>query len=249
MARSAELASVGSLPSKVAYAEVESADEPEADEHKHSDAWMRRYCRKIDCRILAYLMVLNVLNQSDRGSIGVAKVVGLEGDLGMVKNDFNVAATLFTVGYLSMEPFSNFVLKRVGASKLLPTLGVLWGAVCMAQGAISTKAQLFAIRVLLGVAECGFTAGTLLILGFFYPKRKLTARVGFFYLSSPLANVVSGPLASGLSQIHHHTIRRWQWVFLLEGAITVVVALLGYYVLQDHPERCRFLSADEKDFI
>ncbi|KAJ2764737.1 hypothetical protein IWQ57_005051, partial [Coemansia nantahalensis] len=75
MARSAELASVGSLPSKVAYAEVESADEPEADEHKHSDAWMRRYCRKIDCRILAYLMVLNVLNQSDRGSIGVAKVV------------------------------------------------------------------------------------------------------------------------------------------------------------------------------
>ncbi|KAJ2089359.1 hypothetical protein IW138_003527 [Coemansia sp. RSA 986] len=43
----------------------------------------------------------------------------------MTKNDFNVATTLFTVGYLSLEVFSNFVLKRVVVSKLLPTLGVL----------------------------------------------------------------------------------------------------------------------------
>ncbi|KAJ2214462.1 hypothetical protein EV179_003005 [Coemansia sp. RSA 487] len=70
-------------------------------------------------------IVLCVLGQSDRGSISVAKVAGLESDLRMTKNDFNVATTLFTVGYLSLEVFSNFVLKRVVVSKLLPTLGVL----------------------------------------------------------------------------------------------------------------------------
>ncbi|KAJ2711727.1 hypothetical protein H4R19_003106 [Coemansia spiralis] len=249
MAHTAEVSSVGSSGSKVEYAEVESINEVAADECTDGALRMRKYCQKIDWRILSYLVVLNVLNQSDRGSIGVAKVVGLESDLGMVGNDFNIAATLFTVGYLAVEPFSNFVLKRVGASKLLPTLGILWGTVCTLQGIISTKTQLYAIRVMLGVAECGFTAGTLLILGFFYPKSKLTARVGFFYLSSPLANVVSGPLASALSQIHHRTIRRWQWVFILEGIITVVVSLLGYFVLQDCPERSRFLSASEKEFI
>ncbi|KAJ2714699.1 hypothetical protein H4R19_001593 [Coemansia spiralis] len=210
---------------------------------------LARYCRKVDCRILAYAMVLNVLNQCDRGSIGVAKVVGLEKDLGMVKNDFNIAATLFSVGFIAVEPFSNLVLKRVGASRLLPTLGILWGTVSALHGVVSTKGQLYAMRVLLGMTECGFLAGIYMLMVFFYPKHAVTVRAGVFGVCTPVASVLSGPLASALSQIHHPTIRRWQWVFILEGAITVAVSLLGYSVLQDHPEGCRFLTADERKLI
>ncbi|KAJ2813914.1 hypothetical protein H4S07_000307 [Coemansia furcata] len=257
--------SIGSATSKVEYIDVGILggiiecsenlpgmvrDEPDVNSIDQQETQMlNRYCRKVDMRILAYAIVLCILNQSDRGSIGVAKLAGLESDLHMVKNDFNIATTLFTVGYLSLEMFSNFILKRVGASRLLPTLGVIWGVVCALQGVIQTKSQLFLMRILLGMAECGFTAGILLILSFFYPKDKLTTRAGLFYLSSPLANVVSGPLASALSHIHHPYIKRWQWIFILEGAITVIVALLGYYILQDHPEKCRFLNDEEKRFI
>ncbi|KAJ2722540.1 hypothetical protein GGI07_003247 [Coemansia sp. Benny D115] len=231
------------LESRAASPSSESMDPAKAEKK------LNKYCRKIDRNILIYAIVLCILNQSDRGSIGVAKVVGLEKDLGMENNDFNIATSLFTVGYLSLEMFSNFILKYVGASRLLPTLGVLWGLVCTLQGVINTKVQLYVMRLLLGMAECGFTAGILLILSFYYPKSKLTTRVGFFYLSSPLSNVFSGPLASALSNIHHPTIKRWQWVFILEGLITIVVAFLGYYILQDHPEKCRFLDEDEKEFI
>ncbi|KAJ2771771.1 hypothetical protein IWQ57_002063, partial [Coemansia nantahalensis] len=105
--------------SREASADVDTETAPDAspDSDAGSDAAeseraLARYCRKIDYRMLAYAMLLNVLNQCDRGSIGVAKVVGLEKDLGMTKNDFNIAATLFSVGYLAVEPFSNLVLKR-----------------------------------------------------------------------------------------------------------------------------------------
>ncbi|KAJ1861380.1 hypothetical protein LPJ73_001034 [Coemansia sp. RSA 2703] len=245
-----EVDSLGDSPISPDALELrQSADSMSEFDSEKTNRMLNKYCAKIDRRILVYAIVLCVLNQSDRGSIGVAKVVGLEKDLGMVNNDFNIAATLFTVGYLSLEVFSNFILKYVGASRLLPTLGVLWGLVCALQGVIRTKVQLYVMRLLLGMAECGFTAGILLILSFFYPKQRLTTRVGFFYLSSPLANVFSGPLASALSHINHPTIKRWQWVFILEGLITIVVAFLGYYVLQDHPEKCRFLSNEEKEFI
>ncbi|KAI8319923.1 MFS general substrate transporter [Martensiomyces pterosporus] len=247
------------MTSKPEYTSVNSANDSMlfSDERAEVDTLsekleekrLARYCRKVDLRILLYAVVLCILNQSDRGSIGVAKVVGLEHDLGMVKNDFNIATTLFTVGYLSLEFFSNFILKRVGASRLLPTLGIVWGMVCALQGIIHTKVQLFVMRILLGMAECGFTAGILLILSFYYPKSKLTARVGYFYLSSSLANVISGPLASALSHINHPTIKRWQWVFILEGVITIIVAFFGYFILQDHPERCSFLDDEERDFI
>ncbi|KAJ2773906.1 hypothetical protein IWQ57_001069, partial [Coemansia nantahalensis] len=108
---------------------------------------------------------------------------------------------------------------------------------------------LYVVRVLLGMSECGLVPGIYVLMTFFYPKRAVTARVGVFGLCTPVASVLAGPLASGLSQIHHRTIRRWQWVFILEGVITVAVSLLGYYVLQDHPEKCRFLSAAEKELI
>ncbi|KAI9471497.1 hypothetical protein LPJ78_003354 [Coemansia sp. RSA 989] len=247
-----EYPSVGAKVSKVEYAElndIELVATENAASTENQAGLLLSYCRKVDRRILLYITVLCILNQSDRGSIGVAKVVGLEKDLGMVKNDFNIASTLFTVGYLSLEFFSNFVLKWIGASRLLPTLGILWGLVCAMQGVINTKAQLYAMRVLLGMSECGFTAGSLLILSFYYPKSKMTSRISLFYLSSPLANVLSGPLASALSQIHHPTIKRWQWVFLLEGIMTIVVSIVGYFVLQDHPEKCRFLKPDEREFI
>ncbi|KAJ1883615.1 hypothetical protein LPJ66_011006, partial [Kickxella alabastrina] len=167
------------MSSKVEYIEVDTlggypepatdfiADDTSTEPTHDTPAAARKlnkYCRKIDTRILIYAIVLCVLNQSDRGSIGVAKVVGLEKDLGMVNNDFNIATTLFTVGYLSLEMFSNFLLKRIGASRLLPTLGILWGIVCALQGVIKTKTQLYVMRLLLGMAECGFTAGILLIL-------------------------------------------------------------------------------------
>ncbi|KAJ1939531.1 hypothetical protein EC988_007286, partial [Linderina pennispora] len=243
-------APIGSTQSKVEYQTVDSVEgSMDFLDAPDESRIIEKYCRKVDRRILLYAVCLCILNQSDRGSIGVAKVVGLEKDLGMEHNDFNVAATLFTVGYLSLEFFSNFVLKKVGASRLLPTLGILWGIVCTLQGVIRTKTQLFVMRVLLGMSECGFTAGMLLIISFYYPKSKLTARVGFFYLSSPIANCLSGPLASALSHINHPTIKRWQWVFLLEGIITIVVSLFGYFILQDHPEKCTFLTHEEKQFI
>ncbi|KAJ2907648.1 hypothetical protein GGI21_003677, partial [Coemansia aciculifera] len=99
--------SIGSATSKVEYIEVDSlgsgtiestedlvgaTESPNLDPHEAQ--LLKRYCRKVDKHILVYAIVLCILNQSDRGSIGVAKVVGLEKDLGMVKNDFNIATTL-----------------------------------------------------------------------------------------------------------------------------------------------------------
>ncbi|KAJ2494679.1 hypothetical protein GGF44_003367, partial [Coemansia sp. RSA 1694] len=108
--------SIGSTTSKVEYIEVnslggtiESSEDlvrgrSGADNIDPQDALLlNQYCRKVDMRILSYAIVLCILNQGDRGSIGVAKVVGLEEDLGMINNDFNIATTLFTVGYLSLE--------------------------------------------------------------------------------------------------------------------------------------------------
>lgn len=38
-------------------------------------------------------------------------------------------------------------------------------------------------------------------------------------------------------------------IFILEGIATVVLSPLVFFLLPDSPERCKFLTAEEKDII
>lgn len=41
----------------------------------------------------------------------------------------------------------------------------------------------------------------------------------------------------------------WQWIFILEGIATVVVAAASFWMLYDYPDTAKFLTADEKRFM
>lgn len=38
----------------------------------------------------------------------------------------------------------------------------------------------------------------------------------------------------------------WAWIFILEGLFTVLIALASYWVIQDFPDRAKFLSETER---
>ena len=38
----------------------------------------------------------------------------------------------------------------------------------------------------------------------------------------------------------------WEWIFILEGLFTVLVAIVSYWVIQDFPDTARFLTPEER---
>ena len=76
----------------------------------------RRLVRKCDLHVVPIVSLLYMFSFLDRINIGNARIQGLEKDLKMKGNNFNVALLIFFVPYILLEVPSNIVIRKVSPS-------------------------------------------------------------------------------------------------------------------------------------
>ncbi|KAF8626636.1 hypothetical protein AX15_004776 [Amanita polypyramis BW_CC] len=210
----------------------------------------RKLWRKIDVRLMPMLAIMFLSAFLDRGSIGNAKLQGLENQLHLKGSQFNIALAVFFISYSLFEIPSNLLLKKIHPSRWLPAITMVWGIILMSTGFVKNFHQLALTRFLLGLAESGILAGIIYYLTFWYPRYKLQTRIGFFYGSASLAGAFSGLLAYGISFMSGTGgLLGWSWIFILEGLATVVVGFIALFVMVDLPTTAKFLTPQERAFV
>ncbi|EXL95901.1 major facilitator superfamily domain-containing protein [Fusarium oxysporum II5] len=203
----------------------------------------KKVVKKIDFRLLPIMAVLYLLAHIDRGNIGNAKIEGMDKDLDLVGNQYNIASTIFFVP-------SNIVLKKVRASIWLSFLVICWGTVMTCMRVVQNFQGLVACRVILGVFEAGFFPGAVFIDSSWYPRYELQQRRAIFYTASAFSGAISGLLAFGIACLDGaRGTAGWRWIFLIEGAVTVAAGLVMPLLIIDTPERVKWLSDDEKRYV
>lgn len=107
----------------------------------------------------------------------------------------------------------------------------------MVTAAASHPRDIMAIRFFQGIAESSTFVGTHYILGSWYTARELGKRSGIF-TSSGLAGTMFG----GFLQTAIHSslngakgLAGWRWLFIIDGLITIPIALYGLYFFPDTP--------------
>lgn len=206
--------------------------------------------RKVDLRLMPILALMYLLSFLDRGNIGNARLQGLQTQLHLTGNKYNIALTMFFIPYCLFECPANLVLKRFRPSRWLPGITVAWGIVMTLVGIVKNYPQLVGVRVCLGVAEAGLFPGVVYYLTLWYPRHILQFRIGLFFGAASLAGAFSGLLAYGISFMSGtQGLLGWSWIFILEGIATVAVGIIAFFVLVDFPATATFLTPEERSFI
>lgn len=87
-------------------------------------------------------------------------------------------------------------------------------------------------------------------MGMWYKRSEAQKRFSFFFSSTTLAGAFGGLLAYGLGQMAGlRGYRGWRWVFIIEGVLTCVVAIVWFFLLPDFPEDVKWLSDEEREFL
>ena len=87
----------------------------------------KKVVRKCDFHVLPAIALLYSLAFLDRINIGNARLQGLEKDLKMKGQDYNIALFVFFIPYILFEVPSNIVIRKVAPSTWLSSIMVGWG--------------------------------------------------------------------------------------------------------------------------
>ncbi|KAJ5297249.1 Cysteine desulfurase [Penicillium atrosanguineum] len=204
--------------------------------------------RKIDLTLLPTIWIMYLLSYLDRTNIGNAKISGMETDLKLNSNDYSIALVVFFVGYVAFEVPSNLILGRTRPSLFLPGIMVIWGLLTCLMAVIKDFKHLIVLRVIIGCVEAGFAPGVLLVLSSWYKRTEQSKRFGVYISAAILSGAFGGLLAAVIVDKLEgaYGIRGWRWLFIVEGAATIGVALISLFILPDFPATSRRLSERER---
>ncbi|KAK3692003.1 major facilitator superfamily domain-containing protein [Podospora appendiculata] len=208
----------------------------------------RRFLFKLDAVLLTFASLGYFIKYLDQININNAFVSGMKEDLGLYGNELNYMQACWTVGYVIGEIPSNLLLTRVRPSIWIPACEVTWAVLTVFLALCTSTTQLYALRFFIGVAESTFYPGMQYIIGSWYRKDELAKRSCIFHASGALGTMFSGYLMAGVYKLDgYRGFRGWQWLFIVDTAVSLPIAVAGFLFLPDLPEitRAFYLTPDD----
>ncbi|KUI68453.1 Pantothenate transporter liz1 [Cytospora mali] len=197
----------------------------------------RMLVQKMDFFILTFCCVSYFMNYLDRSNLANAYVSGMKEELGFVGNQYNEINTCFTVGYVIGQIPSNLSLHYIRPRTFFPLMMLVWAGLTMITASVQKPGSIMAIRFFQGLVEASTFVGTHYILGAWYTERELGKRSGIFTASGLAGTLIGGFIQTGIHESMDglRGMSGWRWLFIIDGLITLPVALYGFLVFPDTP--------------
>lgn len=191
-------------------------------------------------------------------------LTGFTRDTGLSPGDLNTSLAFFFAFFVALQPVGAALGRKYGMHRWVPACMSFWGICTLLHIWVRRRWQLILLRVLIAMLEAGFYPTTVSYLSLFYTRYEFAVRLGFFYGQSAVAGVVGGVLSwavfkrfpgghggadnssSGSGVAVGGGWKSWEVLFMIEGCVTMVVALIGFWWLPHSAGEAWFFTARER---
>jgi MFS family permease len=230
---------------------TEQSTEPENLHNADKFTAEARLRLKVDIRLCSIAGILCSLNLLDSGIISSAAVTSMLSDLDLTGNRYSVSIFIFTVASVVFQLPATILLRFVGPRVFFSAITIAFGLITMCTAAITSWRQMIALRVLLGISMAGIYPGLAYLISTWYTRNEQQLRFALLQSGEIIVLATGSIVNFGLNHLDHkHGLRGWQYMYLVQGAITIFVGIITYFWMVDFPDNCensfKFLNEDEK---
>ncbi|CAK7209425.1 hypothetical protein SBRCBS47491_000437 [Sporothrix bragantina] len=199
----------------------------------------KRLIRRIDIRLISILGILYSIAGLDRVNLSNARAAGMNADLGFnIGNRYSIALLVFFITYFLFEMPSTLSLRYIGPKLQLNGFVFSWGLVMLGMGFARDWRVIVVCRLLIGIFEAGFLPCCMYLLSSWYQRFEVQQRMALWYMINLFVSAFGNILAYALIKLNgSHGIEGWRWIFIIEGAITVGFAFIGYIFVLPFPDQ------------
>ncbi|KAH8175814.1 major facilitator superfamily protein [Sarocladium implicatum] len=217
--------------------------------HEKTDPKEIALVKKLDRWIMPMLWSMYWLNYLDRNAIALARLNTLEEDLGLSDTQYQTCVSILFVGYILGQIPSNMFLTRTRPSRYMGLCMALWAVVSALTALSKDFVGLLLTRFFLGLTEAPYYPGAVYILSLFYNRKEVATRIAILYTGNILATAFAGLIAAGIFHGMDGSLglAGWKWLFILQGVVTFIIAIIGYFVLPDFPHNTKWLTEEERN--
>ncbi|EAT77977.2 hypothetical protein SNOG_14785 [Parastagonospora nodorum SN15] len=203
----------------------------------------RRTLAKLDCLLLPFLALFFLFNALDKANVGQnhpprnAESANFTEDVGLEKSDINTAVALFFAFFVTLQP---------------PKALSLEGNMAVSKVELQVKG---AFGLIADMVTAGFYPVTVTYLSLFYTRFEFGRRLSLFYGQAAVGGALGGIISWAVFSRFHNDgppgdagWRPWQVLFLIEGSMTIAIAIVGYFVLPHNVETAWFLTPEERQY-
>ncbi len=197
---------------------------------------------------MPFLFICYLFNYFDRVNVGFAKLQML-GDLHLSETVYGLGAGIFFIGYVACGVPSNLILYKIGARRWLSVTMILWGILSAGLMFVNSATSFYVLRLLTGTAEAAFFPGIILYFTYWFPAARRGGVTALFMSAIPISGLLGSPFSGWILKTFSTGVgglAGWQWLYLLEGAPTILLGIGLFFLLNDGIDQARWLDAQER---
>jgi sugar phosphate permease len=189
--------------------------------------------------VLALLFTTWIVSYIDRMVMAVS-IPYIAKDFHLSPVQMGVVMSAFFLGYATFQIPGGILADKFGAKKIMTAAIVWWSFFTAFTGMVSGLTSMLGIRVAFGVGEGMFPGGSWKSISNWFPVKERSTANAFMLSSNAL-----GPALAPLFVVAVIATWGWRAVFMSLFVPGLIVAVLIWMYIKDHPQDSKHVSAQE----